>query len=625
MYAEERAEVEVLDANLDKIKAITKKIQASMMRLETSGATVQQAIGPIYGNTQRLQIINSNIDRVNEAIDKLREPLDMKAREERIIRAGAQNVGLSEYLASLNRTRQAHSDLKFTNLRSNQRTVAELNGLLKSGIEQLEVVFRDTLKEHARPVEPLHFVTKQLSFPTIKQDHLSRLALINSFISSVAGLDSIYNRQETPTVQIYAEVRGNYISASLHNLAAASINTARKKASDAAYRQGTNAIGTYAAGLEGLSLAEHDNICSLFTREEWSHVYDSTCRGAVGEFSKTLQDLNTHIKSNLTTDCYLSYEIIDIVSNLSSRLHSQTGELKGLLADSLKPIRETARISLSELLEDTRRRIGSLQILPADGSSVPITAETITRLQMMTAYIRPLSSIMASLGDGNWSSPPSTSSSNSTPTLKAFDVGADGRQLFSHYATDTIEVLLSNLESKSRTLLRGKSLIGVFIANNVTVVERMIRSSDLLPLLSNSTVKIDTWRKKGTSLYVDAWHDTSRFLLDSIHTNRGARPPSGNSGANESAAIIKGLSGKEKDKIKENFKAFNISFDDLVDRHTKLAMEPEVRALLTREVQKVMQPLYDRFWDRYHEIDKGKGKYVKYDKGSLAAKFASLG
>ncbi len=60
MYAEERAEVEVLDANLDKIKGITKKIQASMMRLETSGATVQQAIGPIYGNTQRLQIINSS-------------------------------------------------------------------------------------------------------------------------------------------------------------------------------------------------------------------------------------------------------------------------------------------------------------------------------------------------------------------------------------------------------------------------------------------------------------------------------------------------------------------------------------------------------------------------------------
>lgn len=87
-YAEESAEVEVLYANLDKLKVLTKKIQGSLDRLETSGKVVKEAIGPIYSNTQSLQITNSNIDRVIEAIDKLRKPLDAKGREEGIIRAG---------------------------------------------------------------------------------------------------------------------------------------------------------------------------------------------------------------------------------------------------------------------------------------------------------------------------------------------------------------------------------------------------------------------------------------------------------------------------------------------------------------------------------------------------------
>jgi exocyst complex component 7 len=87
-YAEESAEVEVLYANLDKLKLLTKKIQGSLGRLETSGRVVKDAIGPIYSNTQSLQITNSNIERVNEAIEKLRKPVDAKPQDEGLIKAG---------------------------------------------------------------------------------------------------------------------------------------------------------------------------------------------------------------------------------------------------------------------------------------------------------------------------------------------------------------------------------------------------------------------------------------------------------------------------------------------------------------------------------------------------------
>jgi exocyst complex protein 7 len=60
-FAEESAEVEVLYANLERLKGLTKKIQGSLNRLETSGKSVEEAISPIYGNTRRLQITNTSM------------------------------------------------------------------------------------------------------------------------------------------------------------------------------------------------------------------------------------------------------------------------------------------------------------------------------------------------------------------------------------------------------------------------------------------------------------------------------------------------------------------------------------------------------------------------------------
>jgi len=70
---------------------------------------------------------------------------------------------------------------------------------------------------------------------------------------------------------------------------------------------------------------------------------------------------------------------------------------------------------------------------------------------------------------------------------------------------------------------------------------------------------------------------------------------------------------------------FNATFDELVARHKQFRMEKEVKKVLTEDLNKTIPPLYGKFWDRYHDIDKGKGKYVKYDKAQLAAVLASLG
>lgn len=459
---------------------------------------------------------------------------------------------------------------------------------------------------------------------------MTNLGSIDAFLSSPIARDATNNQHESPSVRIYAESRGPYLSGSLQNLATASITTSKKKsAPDEIYRQGTSGIGTYASGMEGIFLAEYQNITAIFLRENWGSAFKATCRKALGEFAKTIQELNKQIKSNLTTDCFLAYEIMEIVSSVSSRLDSKTGELKSAFADAMRPIRETAKLSISEQIAEVQRRVQSIVTLPGDGAPLPYTSEVMARLQALTLYPRPLASILASIGDGKWKpgSVSTTGSSASLPSLKSFDVGADGNELLAHYVLDTIETLLANLEPKSRTLLKSKSLLGVFLVNNVAIIDRMIRSSDLSSVLSSAGVppKIDAWRKKGTLMYLEPWRETCTSIMDVFHTNRGGRPPSGSSGCIDSTAVIKGLNSKEKDVIKEKFKSFNASFDELSSKHRSMSMEKEVRSQLGREVQALIELLYGRFWDRYHDIDKGKGKYVRYDKGSFSAQLASLG
>lgn len=533
---------------------------------------------------------------------------------------GPEKAGLPNYLASIKRLNKALNEMQASNLRANQQTMADLARLIKTGNNQLESHFDTLLRaETPRSIEPLHFITKDKPFPALPQDKIARLGLVYSY---VAGSQH-QGGPESPVARIYADVRGPYLSGSLANLAAASVNTAKKKNPDAIYRAGTNGIGTYAQAMEGLFLAEYDNVCSIFTREDWGVVFQATCQAALAELARTLRELNAHIKNHLNTDCYLGYEVTEIVSALSGNLDTRTGELKGALAAALKPVRETAKSSLAELLEDTRRKVAFLQVLPSDGAPIPLVSETMQRLQAMVEFLRPISSIMISIGDGGWKSNAGSNnrSADVIPSLASFDIGADGRDIFAHYCLDTIETLLSGLDQKARLLLKTRAVAGVFMANTVIIIQRMVRDSDLSPLLESKLDVLDQWRKKSTAAYTDICKDLSVHLFDTIHTNRSHRPTSG---PVDSASIIKALGSKDKDKIKEKFTQFNSAFDDMVSRHKSYSMEREVRKMFGEDIRQKLQPLYDRFWDRYHEIDKGKGKYVKYDKSSIAAVFLSL-
>jgi exocyst complex protein 7 len=509
--------------------------------------------------------------------------------------------------------------LRTSNLSANQSALKEMTALVKYGTRQLEEVYKQTLLSTgaSEQIEPLHFIMKDKPFPTIPEQEASQLQTINRYVASSAAQSS--QTGECTTAMHYAEIRGNYISRSLTTSSAATLSTARKQNADAIYRRGTCGIGAYATALEGMITAEFENVRSTFSREEWGRVLLSTCRPALGDFGRTLRDLNSHIQANLMTDCFLAYEIIDIVASLALRLDSIGGDIKKTITEVLQPIRDTAKSSVTRMLEDTRGRVQSLISLPAEGSAIPVTMDILTRLQNLAQYLTSVTSLMNSIGDGGWG--PSSPTSSLAPSIRSSESG-DAPQIFAHYCSDTLETLVSTLDSRARLLLKSQAVQAVFMCNNIAVIEGMIRSSELASLLVSVQPRIDTWRSKHVKLYLNAWTPASSQLLDVQYTNRSSRPTS--SGHTDSASVVRGLSTREKDNIKEKFRAFNTAFDDLVAKHRAYRMEKEVRAVLVREVQRIIEPLYGRFWDRYHEVDKGKGKYVRYDKSALSSIFSTL-
>src|SRR5690606_5769721 len=143
--------------------------------------------------------------------------------------------------------------------------------------------------------------------------------------------------------------------------------------------------------------------------------------------------------------------VIETVTPTASNLGAKTGDREGF-ADALKPIRQTAQGSFSEILEDVKRKAGTLVSLPSDNSVCDLTTDVMNRLRRLADYRVAITGLLIGLGDGNWRTP--TSRNQALPTLQQFDVGADGNILLSHFLTDDFDALLSNLDTKARTMLK---------------------------------------------------------------------------------------------------------------------------------------------------------------------------
>lgn len=355
------------------------------------------------------------------------------------------------------------------------------------------------------------------------------LAVLNDFLSSTLAQSSGIQSNAT---SIYAEVRGPYMANSLSSLALATVNTTRRVGA-APYDKGSNGISIYTNSLEAIFEAEYENICHLFPSGEWATVYSNTTLQSMGVFKKTLTDLNTFVKQNMVTDCFLAYDVIENVQPASIRLKTKTGESREF-SEALKPLRQTAQGSFSHFLDDIKKSGAGMVALPLDNTVADLTTSVMGRLRRMSDYPNAISSLLVSLGEGNWNRP------YTAPSV--MDVGADGTVLLSQFCLDAIDQLIHELEQKARVMIKKTSTVAVFMVNNVHFIESSIRKSDLASIMSTQAQqKVEKWRKDAVKMYLEQWKECAAFLMDVTYTRQHSvgKPT---------------LTSREKEGVKEKFK-----------------------------------------------------------------------
>lgn len=90
------------------------------------------------------------------------------------------------------------------------------------------------------------------------------------------------------------------------------------------------------------------------------------------QFAHTVNEINSHVRSNTITDCFLAFDVLESVNPTMGRLATKTGEKEGFL-EALKPIKSTATGSFQEMLEDVKRKGAAIQTLPTDNGVLELT------------------------------------------------------------------------------------------------------------------------------------------------------------------------------------------------------------------------------------------------------------
>ena len=135
---------------------------------------------------KRLELTDEfpDVDKMLTVIDQWQKPLEGRGQEESVIRDGyatAQpmmgiqadptnspaKAGVVNYLRSLKRVDSMLSELASKKLRVNQQAVDELEQLVRHGNTELQTLFDSILREDARKIEPLHYITKRMLIPSI--------------------------------------------------------------------------------------------------------------------------------------------------------------------------------------------------------------------------------------------------------------------------------------------------------------------------------------------------------------------------------------------------------------------------------------------------------------------------
>ncbi|KAF8937866.1 Cullin repeat-like-containing domain protein [Dissophora ornata] len=618
---EEVAELSSLTTNLTKANTASTKMVDILNSFDTRLGSLQTSVMPIHKSTQTLTRLAGNMNQTVAALEAILSYFDLAAQEEAIVARPLKEQDLQPYLQSIARIREYLRAMSSVKLKAGDRVAQQLKRSLKVAAGKLNDMFKLLLTQNSQPLD-LKIVTStdRKDIPSFPSGAVQTLATI---AKSLAEIDLDPNATPTGYLKQYCEIRANNVIKSLSPLYQSSLVELK-----GVYEKGTSPFIPYTTSLLKLCRNEADLADTLLDPKLLSLAFMGSIMPPIEQWVETGKTITRRILKTYTSEVGILFDVIESLESSMNTFESVFGlarrQKDNDAMELLKTFKATAMRTFFDFISEVRNQNNTkYQAMPLDGTVHQLTSDTLNYMRRLMNYQPMVESILNLIGDGNWNNPEGSASQN----RRSQAPGRSGRSpLLQHYFADVLEALVQNIEAKSRFYKKGQTLTQLFLLNNYFYISKSVRTTPGLlevingpdtgnqPLNSLPSAVYERPLKQNADQYQDNWKTCVEHLMDVTYVQDGG--------------LQQVLNSNQRQMVKDKFKNFNHDFDELWKTQKQYSIpDVDLRAMVLRDVNQVLIPMYDKFLAKYAssggsggvgagatmEFTKNVQKYIRYD------------
>ncbi|XP_072882559.1 exocyst complex component 7 isoform X3 [Hemitrygon akajei] len=652
---QEQETLSFIRESLEKSDQLTKNMVAILSSFESRLMQLENSIIPVHKQTENLQRLQDNVDKTLSCLDHVISYYHVAKDTEKIIKEGPAGR-LEEYLNCMAKIQKA---VEF--FQDNNPDSPELNRvkfLFEKGKESLESEFRNLLTRNSKPVPPvviLDLIAADEEIETTDEvplEHLPENILQDLICVSMWLVDC---GRSLDFMNVYYQIRSNQLDRSIKGLkehfrknsSSSGIlyspamqnkrkDTPSKKAIKrpvfipGTIRKAQNLLKQYSQhGLDGkkgvsnltpsegkddimdseidsyihcisafvkLAQSEYQLLTEIIPEHHQKRSFDSLIQEALDSLMVEGDNIvSTARRAIMRHDYSAVLNIFPILKHLKLMKQEFDQVLQGTAASTknklpvlITSMETTGAKALEEFADSIKNDPDKEYNMPKDGTVHELTSNAILFLQQLLYFQETASAMLASQEVGT-----SSSSFNSE----------FNRRLLSNYICKILGNLQLNLHSKAK-VYEDAALGAVFLLNNFNYILKSLEKSELIQLVAVSQKHPDKTYKghieEQLQIYQRSWLKVTTPLTE------------GNLPAFQPGTKLK---DKERQAIKDRFKAFNDGLEELCKIQKSWAIpDKEQRDKIRRAQKENVTGAYQVFWQRYSNVPftKNVEKYIKY-------------
>ncbi|XP_048410951.1 exocyst complex component 7 isoform X12 [Stegostoma tigrinum] len=617
---QEQETLSFIRESLEKSDQLTKNMVSILSSFESRLMQLENSIIPVHKQTENLQRLQDNVEKTLSCLDHVISYYHVAKDTEKIIKEGPAGR-LEEYLNCMAKIQKAVEYFQDNNPDSPE--LNRVKFLFEKGKESLESEFRNLLTRHCKAVPPVIILDLIAGDDEIETSEDPSLNLLPENILQDLTCISMwlveYGRN-LDFMNVYYQIRSNQLDRTIKGLKehfrknssssgvlySPAIQNKRKDtpSKKAIKRPGKedildSEIDSYihcVSAFVKLAQIEYQLLTGIIPEHHQKKTFDSLIQEALdGLMVEGESIVSTARRAIMRHDYSAVLTIFPILKHLKQMKQEFDQVLQGTAASTknklpvlITSMETTGAKALEEFADSIKSDPDKEYNMPKDGTVHELTSNAILFLQQLLDFQETASAMLASQETGS-----STSTYN-------FEFS---RRLLSNYICKILGNLQLNLHSKAK-VYEDTALGAVFLLNNFNYILKSLEKSELIQLVAVTQKNADKTYKahidEQLHIYQRSWVKVTSPINE-----------------NNMPAIQPGtkLKDKERQAIKDRFKAFNDGLEELCKIQKSWAIpDKEQRDKIRRAQKENVTGVYSNFWQKYANVPftKNTEKYIKY-------------